>query len=276
MLNTASPCIPLTSPLRRATVDVRLACPGETGDPGRHRPCPERIHAGHRRREEACRRGRRHGRRQLRSRNRPRMSSSPPTSTASPSARPPWPWGCAPRPPAAMREGSGPHEHPPAVGAGLRAGGTAECGEVVDGVLDVVASRLHPHHGPAGTDKINALLGTDVSREEMVKILTDLGFLLLRTTCWWCPPLARGTTCPTTPIWPKKWPGSWLQQPAHHPHAGRHHPGFHRPPEGGASGGEVCRGLGYNEILTLPFIAPAYYNKIRLPENDPAAAALPF
>lgn len=31
----------------------------------------------------------------------------------------------------------------------------------------------------------------------------------------------------------------------------------------------MCRGLGYNEILTYSFIAPAYYNKIRMPEKDP-------
>ena len=33
--------------------------------------------------------------------------------------------------------------------------------------------------------------------------------------------------------------------------------------------GGVCRGMGYDEIITYSFISPTYYDKIRLPENDP-------
>jgi phenylalanyl-tRNA synthetase beta chain len=61
------------------------------------------------------------------------------------------------------------------------------CGEVVDGVLDVIARdaaptvRLEP-------EKINALLGTDVARDEMVRILEKLEFTVegdtIRVPSW--------------------------------------------------------------------------------------------
>ena len=144
-----------------------------------------------------------------------------------------------------------------------------ECGEVVDGVLDVVAKDFTPTMVQLEPDKINALLGTDVSREEMVKILTDLGFLLLEDDMLVVP--------------------SWRGDVSHYSDLAEEvarFVGYNNLPttlmrgdttRGGLTDrqkaerqvGEVCRGLGYNEILTYSFIAPAYYNKIRLPENDP-------
>ena len=42
------------------------------------------------------------------------------------------------------------------------------CGEVADGVLDVVAKDFTPTLVKLEPDKVNGLLGTDVSRDEMV------------------------------------------------------------------------------------------------------------
>ena len=149
-----------------------------------------------------------------------------------------------------------------------------ECGEVVDGVLDVVAKDFTPTMVQLEPDKINALLGTDVSREEMVKILTDLGFLLLEDDMLVVP--------------------SWRGDVSHYSDLAEEvarFVGYNNLPttlmrgdttRGGLTDrqkaerqvGEVCRGLGYNEILTYSFIAPAYYNKIRLPENDPRRSSI--
>ncbi|MDY4953333.1 MAG: phenylalanine--tRNA ligase subunit beta, partial [Candidatus Onthomonas sp.] len=143
------------------------------------------------------------------------------------------------------------------------------CGEVVDGVLDVVAKDFTPTMVKLEPDKINALLGTDVSRDEMVKILVDLGFLLLEDDMLVVP--------------------SWRGDVEHYSDLAEEvarFVGYNNLPttlmrgdttRGGLTDrqkaerqvGEVCRGLGYNEILTYSFIAPAYYNKIRMPENDP-------
>jgi phenylalanyl-tRNA synthetase beta chain len=51
-----------------------------------------------------------------------------------------------------------------------------EAGEVVDGVLDVIARDAAPVTVKLEPEKINALLGTDVSEAEMRRILLSLGF----------------------------------------------------------------------------------------------------
>ena len=38
--------------------------------------------------------------------------------------------------------------------------------------------------------------------------------------------------------------------------------------------GAVCRAAGYSEIITYSFISPSYYDKIRMPENDPRRESL--
>lgn len=49
-------------------------------------------------------------------------------------------------------------------------------GEVVDGTIDVINCEYKPTKIELRPDKINAFLGTDISRDEMVKILTSLEF----------------------------------------------------------------------------------------------------
>lgn len=144
-----------------------------------------------------------------------------------------------------------------------------DCGEVVDGVLDAVAKDYTPTLVKLEPDKVNALLGTNVTRAEMVKILTDLGFLLLADDMLMVP--------------------SWRGDVSHYSDIAEEvarFVGYNNLPttlmrgdttRGGLTDhqkaerqvGEVCRGLGYNEILTYSFIAPAYYDKIRMPEQDP-------
>ena len=51
-------------------------------------------------------------------------------------------------------------------------------GEVIDGVIDVIAAPWQPTVVKLEPDKVNALLGTDVPEAEMRRILTELGFEL--------------------------------------------------------------------------------------------------
>ena len=52
------------------------------------------------------------------------------------------------------------------------------CGEVVDGVIDVVPKPIEEKTVLLEPDKINSLLGTDIDKDSMKKILLDLGFTL--------------------------------------------------------------------------------------------------
>ena len=141
-------------------------------------------------------------------------------------------------------------------------------GEVVDGVIDILNFVPHPTVLPLEPDKINALLGTDVSREEMVRILEKLGFTVS----------ADKVTVPS-------WRGDVLRMNDLAEEVARFH-GYNNIPctlqrgettQGGYSDaqkleqqlGSVCRACGYDEIITYSFISPTYYDKIRWTADDP-------
>ncbi len=53
-----------------------------------------------------------------------------------------------------------------------------ECGEVESGIIDVYTQKPQPRNVPYNPNDINTLLGTDVAKAEMDKILTSLGFTI--------------------------------------------------------------------------------------------------
>ena len=142
------------------------------------------------------------------------------------------------------------------------------CGEVVDGVMDVIAQDKAPTVLKLEPDKINALLGTDLSESLMRDILLSLGFALdgddILVPSW------RGDVehysdiaeevarfygynkIPCTLMRGETTRGGFSEQQR-----------FDR-----AIGGAV-RALGYDEIITYSFISPTYYDKIRMPKDSP-------
>jgi phenylalanyl-tRNA synthetase beta chain len=146
-------------------------------------------------------------------------------------------------------------------------------GEVVDGVMDVIAKDSAPHTVKLEPEKINTLLGTDVARPEMVQILEKLDFRVDGDTI--SVPSWRGDVEGTADI---------AEEVA------RFH-GYNKIPVtlmGGAAAkggysetqiventlGALCRNCGYSEILTYSFISPSYYDKICLPADSPKRDSL--
>ena len=141
-------------------------------------------------------------------------------------------------------------------------------GEVVDGVIDVVNSIPEPTVLELRPDKINALLGTDVSTETMQDILRSLGFGV------------EGETISVP---------SWRGDVGHYSDLAEEVARFYgynnipctlvsgQSTLGGYSEeqlleqrlGALCRAAGYDEIITYSFISPTYYDKIRMPANSP-------
>ncbi|MBQ9393845.1 MAG: phenylalanine--tRNA ligase subunit beta, partial [Oscillospiraceae bacterium] len=141
-------------------------------------------------------------------------------------------------------------------------------GEVVDGVIDVLNFVPQPTVLALRPDKVNALLGTDISTEEMTSILRKLDFTV------------EGETV-TVP--------SWRGDVAHYSDLAEEVARFHgynnipttlmrgQTTRGGYSEeqllqrtlGSVCRAAGYDEIITYSFISPTCYDKIRWPKDDP-------
>ena len=147
------------------------------------------------------------------------------------------------------------------------------CGEVVDGVMDVVAKEKAPTCIKLEPEKINALLGTELDEDLMREILVSLGFILNGDDIY--VPSWRGDVehysdiaeevarfygynkIPCTLMRGETTRGGFSEQQR-----------FDR-----AIGGAV-RALGYDEIITYSFISPTYYDKIRMPKDSPLRNSL--
>ncbi|MBQ7680643.1 MAG: phenylalanine--tRNA ligase subunit beta, partial [Oscillibacter sp.] len=142
-----------------------------------------------------------------------------------------------------------------------------DAGEVVEGLLDVIAADRPPVTLKLEPDKINRLLGTEISSDEMRRILTSLEFKLD----------GNSVSVP-----------SWRGDVEHYSdlaeEVARFH-GYNEIPDTLSSGinarrgfnpeqkaerllGQICRACGYSEIITYSFISPTAYDKIRLPADS--------
>ncbi len=140
-------------------------------------------------------------------------------------------------------------------------------GEVVDGVIDILNHVPHIRVLKLEPEKINALLGTNVSADEMRSILTRVGFGVDEDAV--AVPSYRGD----------------VQRMADLAEEVARFHGYNNIPctlmrgqttLGGYSPaqqlerrlGELCRAFGHDEIITYSFISPTYYDKIRWAEDD--------
>ncbi len=141
-------------------------------------------------------------------------------------------------------------------------------GEVVDSVIDILNHVPQPTVLTLEPEKINALLGTDVAADEMVRILRKLDFQVD----------GDQVTVPS-------WRGD-VQRMADLAEEVARFYGYNNIPTtlmrgqttlGGYSEqeklerqlGAMCRSLGYDEIITYSFISPTCYDKIRWNQDDP-------
>ena len=147
-----------------------------------------------------------------------------------------------------------------------------ECGDVLDGTIDIINYVPEEKTLPLEVDKINKLLGTEISREEMIKYLNLLEI-----------PVENDTI-----LVPSFRPDLNLMADIAE-EVGRSY-GYNEIPttafktstQGGytpemkleTKAGQLCRGLGYSEIITYSFVSPAIFDQIRLPDDSPLRNAL--
>ena len=147
------------------------------------------------------------------------------------------------------------------------------CGEVVEGVIDVYPAGRQETVLQLEPEKINALLGTDIDVETMAAILRKLGFTV------------EGETVHVP---------SWRGDVEHYSDLAEEVARFYGYNEiptrftgaistcGGFTPGqlcerrigEICRGIGLDEIITYSFNSPTYYDKIGLPADSPLRDSL--
>ena len=146
-------------------------------------------------------------------------------------------------------------------------------GEVVDGMIDILNHVPHPTVLDLRPEKVNALLGTDVSVEEMQEILRKLDFGVD----------GEKITVP-----------SWRADVKHYSDLAEEVARFHgydnipttlqrgETTRGGYNSeqklerqlGQLCRTCGYSEIITYSFISPTYYDKIGWAQDEPLRESL--
>ena len=147
-----------------------------------------------------------------------------------------------------------------------------EAGDVMDGIIDIINYVPEEKTLPLECDKINRLLGTDISKEDMVKYLNLLEIEV---------------------------DGDTIKVPSFRPdlnlmadvaeEVGRSFgyneiatTAFKTSTQGGYSpymlaeskAGTLCRSLGYSEIITYSFVSPAIFDQIRLPGDSKLRDAL--
>ena len=147
-----------------------------------------------------------------------------------------------------------------------------QCGDVLNGTIDIINYVPQPKTLPLEVDKINHLLGTEISKEDMVKYLNLLEVEV---------------------------EGDEIKVPSFRPdlnlmadiaeEVGRSY-GYNEIPitafktstQGGYTpemklenkAGVLCRGLGYSEIITYSFVSPAIFDQIRIPADSPLRNAM--
>ena len=140
------------------------------------------------------------------------------------------------------------------------------CGDVMDGIIDIINYVPQPKTLPLTPDKINALLGTNISKEDMISYLSLLEI-----------PVEDDI------IQVPSWRPDLLLMADIAEEVGRSY-GYNEIPttafktstQGGYTPemilenktGAACRSLGYNEIITYSFVSPSIFDQIRIPAGD--------
>ena len=141
-----------------------------------------------------------------------------------------------------------------------------ECGDVLDGTIDILNYIPEPKTLPLEPEKINHLLGTNISKEDMVKYLNLLEIPV------------EGDTILVPSFRPDLNLMADIAEEVGRSFGYNEIPttAFKTSTQGGYTpfmmlenkAGQLCRALGYSEIITYSFVSPAIFDQIRLPADS--------
>ena len=141
-----------------------------------------------------------------------------------------------------------------------------QCGDVMDGIIDIVNYVPAPKTLELEPEKINRLLGTDISEEDMVKYLNRLEIEV------------EGRTIHVPSFRPDLNLTADIAEEVGRLYGYNEIPttAFKNATQGGYSpfmlteskAGALCRSLGYSEIITYSFVSPTIFDQIRLPADS--------
>jgi len=142
-----------------------------------------------------------------------------------------------------------------------------ECGDVLDGIIDIINYVPEAKTLPLEPEKINKLLGTNISKEDMIKYLNLLEIEV------------DGDTILVPSFRPDLNLMADIAEEVGRSYGYNAIPttSFKTSTQGGYSpfmlmenkAGALCRSLGYSEIITYSFVSPTIFDQIRLPADSP-------
>ena len=141
-----------------------------------------------------------------------------------------------------------------------------QCGDVLDGIIDIVNYVPQPKTLQLEPEKINALLGTNISQEDMVKYLELLEIPV------------EGTSIHVPSFRPDLNLMADIAEEVGRSYGYNEIPttDFKTSTQGGytpqmlleAKAGSLCRAMGYSEIITYSFVSPGIFDMIRIPKDS--------
>ena len=139
-------------------------------------------------------------------------------------------------------------------------------GDVLDGTIDIINYVPEPKTLPLEPEKINRLLGTNISKEMMVEYLNRLEIPV------------EGDTILVPSFRPDLYLMADIAEEVGRSYGYNEIPttAFKTSTQGGYSefmklenkAGQLCRSIGYSEIITYSFVSPAVFDQIRLPKDS--------
>ncbi len=142
-----------------------------------------------------------------------------------------------------------------------------ECGDVLDGTIDIINYVPEEKTLTLEPEKINKLLGTDISKEDMVKYLNLLEIEV------------EGDTIKVPSFRPDLNLMADIAEEVGRSYGYNNIPttAFQTSTQGGyapemvfeSKAGQVCRSLGYSEIITYSFVSPTIFDQIRVTADSP-------
>ncbi|MBQ7415462.1 MAG: phenylalanine--tRNA ligase subunit beta [Oscillospiraceae bacterium] len=141
-----------------------------------------------------------------------------------------------------------------------------QCGDVMDGIIDIINYVPSPKTLELEPEKINRLLGTEISEADMVSYLNRLEIPV------------EGRTIHVPSFRPDLNLMADIAEEVGRLYGYNEIPttAFKNATQGGYSpemimenkAGQLCRSLGFSEIITYSFVSPAIFDQIRLPADS--------
>ena len=146
------------------------------------------------------------------------------------------------------------------------------CGDVLDGTIDIINYVPETRKLPLEPEKINHLLGTNISKEDMVMYLNRLEIPVEDDTI--IVPSFRPDLVRMVDIAEEVGRSYGYNEIPVTQFRTATHGGYSQEMKLEVKAGTLCRAMGYSEIITYSFTSPTVFDQIRIPADSPLRRAM--